>query len=79
MKRNDRKYCVWKRITVAVLAVLLAIGLMGCSLEDVFGVFNSSDIPFDDGYTAPTDMGVVDNRPGIPEVDDFDDLRYDPI
>ena len=78
MNRKDRMSCLWKRWTVALMAGVLALGLMGCSLEDIFSNFNVSDVPFEEEHSAPTDMGVVDNRPVVPDDSDFEDLRYDP-
>ena len=75
----NRKNRVWRRLAVALLAGILAFGLMGCSVEDIFSGFNIGDVPFENPQNAPTDMGVVDDRPGIPEDPDFDDLRYDGV
>ena len=79
MDKNNMKFHFGKRLAVAVIAGMLAFGLLGCSVEDIFSNFNVGDVPFEDQATAPTDMGVVDNRPVIPEDVDFDDLRYDPV
>jgi len=79
MNRSYRISCLWKRWAVAVIACVLTIGLLGCSLDDILSPLNFGDIPFEEQPTAPTDMGVVDNRPGIPEDADFDDLRQDPV
>ena len=75
----ERIWFTAKRWMVAVVACVLTIGLVGCSLDDVFSPLNFDDIPFEEQQTAPTDLGVVDNRPGIPEDPDFDDLRQDPV
>lgn len=79
MDARDRKSDFWRRCAAVALAAVLTVGLMGCSVDDIFSNFNVGDVPFEEGRTSPTDMGVVDNRPGIPEDEDFDDLRYDPI
>lgn len=79
MDRKDRMCCLWKRWAVAVIACVLTIGLMGCSLDDILSPLNFGDIPFEEQQNAPTDMGVVDDRPSIPEDVDFDDLRQDPV
>ena len=44
----------------ALIAGVLVIGLMGCSVDDIFSNFNVGDVPFEEEHTSPTDMGVVD-------------------
>lgn len=79
MNRNDALSRLWKRLTLVIIAGVLAIGLMGCSVEDIFSNFQVNDLPYDDDQTAITDMGVVDDRPVVPDDSNFEDLRYDPI
>ena len=79
MNRNNSMKRFWKRVTAVLIAGVLAIGLMGCSFEDIFSGFNINDLPFGEDQSAPTDMGVVDDRVVIPDDSDFDDLRYDPF
>ena len=79
MNRNNWMKRFWKRVTAVLIAGVLALGLMGCSVEDIFSSFNVKDLPFGDDQNAQTDMGVVDDRVVIPEDSDFEDLRYDPF
>ena len=77
MNRHNAMKRLWKRVSVVLVACVLAIGLLGCSIEDLFSSFNLSDLPFDNEETRSRDMGVVDDRPVIPDDSNFDDLRYD--
>lgn len=79
MNTNSAIGRLWKRVTLVIITGVLAIGLMGCSLEDIFSSFHVTDLPFEDDKTTPTDMGVVDDRPVIPDDSNFEDLRYDPV
>lgn len=79
MNRSDAMKRLWKRVSLALVTGVLSIALMGCSLEDLFSSFHLNDLPFAEEGTAPTDMGVVDDRPVIPDDSNFDDLRYDPL
>lgn len=78
MNKSNAMKRLWKRVSVALIAGVLTIALMGCSLDDLFSSFNLNDLPFEE-ETTPTDMGVVDDRPVIPDDANFDDLRYDPL
>lgn len=79
MNRNDALSRLWKRVILVIIAGVLAIGLMGCNLEDIFSSFNVGDLPFEEDLSSPTDMGVVDDRPVVPDGSNFEDLRYDPV
>lgn len=58
---------MWKRMVLVVMGAALMIGLMGCSLDDILTPFDSGEIPFEQGETAPTDMGAVDNPLTVPD------------
>ena len=79
MNKSNAMKRLWKRVSVALIAGVLTIALMGCSLDDLFSSFNLNDLPFEEEGSDPTDMGVVDDRLVIPDDADFDDLRYDPL
>lgn len=92
MKQVSKKQCykefggnrpqgeaLWKRIAVATLAAVLVLGLMGCTVDDVLSPFGVGDIPFEEEQTTPPDMGAVDDRPTVPNDEDFDDIDFRPL
>jgi hypothetical protein len=66
---------LWKRASLGVVVAVLIVGLTGCSLDDVLAPFGNWEIPFEQGETTPTDMGVVDNPLTVP--DEQIDKDYD--
>lgn len=70
---------VWKRSVLLVIAVVLVVGLAGCSLEDLLP-FGGGDIPFEKEPITPPEMGAVDNIPTVPEdISNYDDVEFRPF
>ena len=63
-----------KWITLTVVGVALILGLTGCALDDALAPFGIGDVPFEQGQTAPTDMGAVDNPMTVPD-EPFEDYE----
>lgn len=69
----------WKRVLLVGMVVILLIGLMGCSMDDLLTPF-TGDIPFEPESTAPSEMGSVDDTPTVPEFDGpLGDVDFAPL
>lgn len=69
---------VQKGTALVAIAVALIIGMTGCSLDDILLPIGG-DIPFEQEYTTPTEMGSVDNAPTVPDGSSFDNVDDRPL
>ena len=69
---------LWKPIALGVTATLLLMGLTGCALDDILMPVGG-DIPFEQEYTTPPEMGSVDNAPTVPDDSSFDNVDDRPL
>lgn len=69
---------LWKRVVLTIIAMALAIGLAGCSVDDLLPPIGG-DIPFEQETTTPSEMGAVDNVPTVPEDPGCDDVEFRPF